>query len=478
MMLLREFISILKSLQRSPERGPKIRPPHIRTWHPLGLLPRFSRDPVGVFLALAREHGDIVSFRMGPKQAYLIRAPADIKRVLVDGHRRYGKRTRGYDKMRIFMGQGLVTSEGEFWRRQRRISQPAFHRQRIAGFASVMGTLAGTLSKEWEGKAARGESLDFANDMMRYTLWVVASTVLSIDVSDQAQQMGEDVGELLSFFQHTVTSLLPVDELLPTPRARRARAAMERLDGVVYGVIERRRKGADDPHDLLSLLLEARDEETGEGMTDLQLRDEVMTMFLAGHETTANALAWTLLLLGRHPEALAKVHAELDEVLEGRTPGLDDLSSLTYLGQVLDEGMRLYPPAWLVARSVEEEDELSGFPIKKGAYVFFSPFVSHRNPAFFPDPERFDPERFSAEAVKSRPRYAYFPFSGGPRQCIGDAFAKMEAKILLAVLLSRFTLEIDGDHPIGLSPSVTLRPTYGVKGTVRLRGSGGTGDAP
>ncbi|MGB1699006.1 MAG: cytochrome P450, partial [Nannocystaceae bacterium] len=457
-------MSIVEHLRRHVDHGADPRPPHVRTWHPFGLLPQFSRDPVGVMLGMAQTHGDLVSFRMGPKQAYLLRSPADIKRVLVDRHRSYGKNTRGYDKMRVFMGQGLVTSEGDVWRRQRRIAQPAFHRKRIAGFAETMGALSETLAKEWEAKAMRDEPFDFAHDMMRYTLWVVASTVLSIDVGDQAQQVGEDVGELLSYFQHTVTQLIPVDELLPTARSRRVSAAMERLDAVVYGVIDRRRRGLDEGHDLLTMLLEARDEETGEGMSDLQLRDEVMTMFLAGHETTANALAWTLLLLGRHPEVLAKVHAELDEVLDGRAPTLDDLPAMSYLGQVLDEGMRLYPPAWLIARSVDEDDELSGFPIRKGSYVFFSPFVSHRNPTYFPDPERFDPERFSPETIKSRPRYAYFPFAGGPRQCIGDAFAKMEAKILLAVLLSQFTLEIDPDHPIALSPSVTLRPTHGIKG--------------
>lgn len=467
-----ESMSIVESLQRHLEQGAGPRPPRVRTWHPLGILPRFSRDPVGVLLELARVHGDIVSFRMGPKMSYLIRDPTDIKRVLVDRHRSYGKRTHGYNKMRLFMGQGLVTSEGDFWRRQRRIAQPAFHRQRIAGFASTMSRLAQTLSKEWEAKAMRGEPFDLANDMMRYTLWVVANTVISIDVGDQAQQVGQDVAELLSYFQHTVTQVIPVDELLPTARSKRTKAAMERLDAVVYGVIEQRRQGAGDPNDLLSILLDARDEETGEGMTDLQLRDEVMTMFLAGHETTANALAWTLLLLGRHPEVLAKVHAELDEVLGGCPPTLEDLPSLAYLGQVLDEGMRLYPPAWLIARSVDEDDELSGFSVKKGSYVFFSPFVSHRNPKYFPDPERFDPDRFAPEAIKSRPRYAYFPFAGGPRQCIGETFAKMEAKILLAVLLSRFTLRIDPDHPIALSPSVTLRPTHGIRGSVGLRRPG------
>ena len=469
MSIVERLAKRLPSAHLAPVPAPRAAP-HISSWHPLGLVPQFQRDPIETMLGLAQTHGDFVSFRMGPRPAYLVRAPEDVKAILVDRHRSFGKNTPGYDKMRVFMGEGLVTSQGDFWRRQRRIAQPAFHRKRIAGFADTMGTLAQTLALEWEARAARGERFDLATDMMRYTLWVVASTVLSMDVGDQAEQVGADVGTLLSFFQRSVTQLFSIDEHFPTRRGRAVRAAMGRLDDAVFDVIAQRRRGVEGHGDLLTMLLEARDEETGEGMTDLQLRDEVMTMFLAGHETTANALAWTLLLLGRHPEIVARVQAELDTVLGGRTPTLEDLGALTYLGQVVDEGMRLYPPAWLIARSVEAEGEtLSGHPVRKGSMVFFSPFVSHRNPTYFPDPERFDPDRFTLEAVKARPRYAYFPFAGGPRQCIGDAFARMEAKIALAVLLSRFDLDLDHDHPIALSPSVTLRPTHGVMTRVRVR---------
>lgn len=422
---------------------------------------------------LARHYGDITEFRMGPRRCYFVRHPDAVKRIVVDNHAAYGKNTVGFDRMRTFMGNGLLTSQGEFWKRQRRIAQPAFHKKRLAGFADTMARMSVELADEWSRfvETESPEPFDVAREMVRLTLRIVANTVLSIEIEGKAQedQLGDDVAALLHHFEQSVTQIIPIHEHLPTAQGRALRATIARFDELVYSTIEARRKAGSGGNDLLGMFMDATDVDTGEQMSDEHLRDEVLTMFLAGHETTANALAWTFHLLGRHRSVVARLQAEVDEVLGDRTPTLEDLSALTYTGQVLDEAMRIYPPAWLIARSVEREDVLCGHVVEAGSQVFYSPYVSHRDPRWWPDPERFDPERFAPEAVKGRPRYAYFPFSGGPRQCIGDNFAKMEGKIALAVLSRRFEVAPVPGHPVVREPSVTLRPRHGVMVTARRR---------
>jgi cytochrome P450 len=433
--------------------------PHYPSRHPLGLLPDFRDDPLGVLERLAAM-GDLVHFRVLWMNAFLVNSPEAVKRILVDNADAYGKQTYAYDKMRVFIGNGLVTSEGEFWRRQRRIAQPSFHRRRLQEFGLTMARMADDMARTWEEKARRGEIVDIANEMTRLTLRIVASTVLSIDVLDEGR-IESDVTELLDFFTDTVTRVVPIHELLPTKKHRAHVHARTRLDSMIYDLIRRRRRTGEDRDDLASMFMRTEDADTGERMSDEQLRDEIMTMFIAGHETTSNWLSWTWWLLSQHEDSLARLHRELDEVLPGgRAANLDDLASLTWTGQVLEESLRLRPPVPAMERSVMQDDVIDGYKIPAGTIVFFAQWTMHRHPKHWTDPLRFDPERFAPGAGADRHRYAFFPFSGGARMCIGDAFARMEAKLILATLARRFVLE-----PL---PNVKAEPELGI--TLRVGG--------
>ena len=449
-------------------------PPRMNRRHPLGVWSQLREDPLRFLTDAGHRHGDVVAFRVGPVQAMLLRHPDAIKHVLVDNNHNYDKRTRGYDVLRQFLGNGLLTSDGDFWRRQRRIAQPAFHRRRIAGFADTMITDTLAMLEHWQDAATLGRSIDMAHEMMALTLRIVGKTLLSTDVADRADQVGNAVTVLNEWADRALDSLLPIG--FPTLATMRARESSRRLDRVINDIIARRRAG-EQAEDLLGMLMEARDAETGEGMTDRQLRDEVTTMFLAGHETTANALAWTFYVLSTHPEVERRVRTELDEVLGGRPPTLDDLPSLPFLLQVLKESMRLYPPAWIIDRHAIGEDEVLGYRVRKDTLVLISPYVTHRHPAFWPNPEGFDPERFTAEREEARPRYAYFPFGGGPRQCIGNGFAMMEAQLIVACVLQRFRPWLVPGHPVRPEPLITLRPRFGLRmGLQAVRGRAPTGD--
>lgn len=383
-----------------------------------------------------------------------------MKHVLVDNSANYDKQTRGYDVLRQFLGNGLLTSSGDFWRRQRRIAQPAFHRKRIAGFADIMVSDTLDMLRRWDDVAALGNSVDLAHEMMSLTLRIVGKTMLSTDVHDSADAVGNAVTVLNEWADAAIDSLLPIG--FPTPATLRARDASRRLDRVIGDIVARRRAG-EQAEDLLAMLMEAKDAETGESMTDKQLRDEVMTMFLAGHETTANALAWTFYLLSTHPDIERRVRAELDAALGGTPPSLADLPRLPYLLQVIKEAMRLYPPAWMIDRNAVADDEIGGYRIRRGTLVLISPYVTHRHPGMWPNPEGFDPERFTPEAEESRPRYAYFPFGGGPRQCIGNSFAMMEAQLIVATVLQRFKPWLVPGHPVAPQTLITLRPRWGLR---------------
>jgi len=434
-------------------------PPRFTSRHPFGVFPQLRADPLAFLTAAARRHGDVVGFRIGPLRSVLLRHPDAIKHVLVDNNPNYDKHTRGYDVLREFLGNGLLTAEGDLWRRQRRIAQPAFHRRRIEGFADAM--LADTLDmlRRWDDLAGLGRTVDMAHEMMALTLRIVGRTLLSTDVQDAADEVGHAVTVLHDWADARLDSLLPLE--LPTPRTLRARAASRRLDRIIGDLITRRR-GGEHAEDLLGMLMEAKDAETGESMTDRQLRDEVTTMFLAGHETTANALAWTFYLLSTHPEVERRLRAELDAALAGVTPVLADLPRLPYLLQVVKESMRLYPPAWILDRRAKDEDSILGYRVRKNTLVLCSPYVTHRHPELWPNPEGFDPERFTAAAEATRPRYAYFPFGGGPRQCIGIAFAMMEAQLILATVLQRYRPWLIPGQSISAEPLITLRPRAGL----------------
>jgi cytochrome P450 len=431
-----------------------------RTGSPLFDLLAFRRNPLKFLTRLAREHGDIVHFRMGPQHVLLLNHPELIRDALVTRGDHFHK-GRALQRSKRLLGEGLLTSEGEYHRRQRRLAQPAFHRKRVESYGAVMVEYAARNSDRWHD----GETPDIAHEMMRLTLSIVGKTLFDADVESEADEIGGALTEMLELFQMLLLPYSEYLERLPLPANRRFARARAKLDSVIYRIIDERRANGADRGDLLSMLLLAEDEEgaTG-GMNDEQIRDEALTIFLAGHETTANALAWTWYLLAQHPEAEAKLHAELDAVLEGgRLPTVEDLPRLAYTEMIVAESMRLYPPAWVVGRLAVKEYAVGGQVAQPGTLVLLSQYVMHRDPRFFPDPLRFDPERWTAAAKESRPPYAYFPFGGGARRCIGEGFAWMEGTLLVAAIARRWRMRLVPGHPVVEHPRMTLRPKHGVR---------------
>jgi cytochrome P450 len=422
----------------------------------------YSRDPLGYLTALAREYGDITTLRYYNFRVYFVNHPDLIEEVLVTNNRKFIKGRILRANRRLF-GNGLLTSEGDFWLRQRRLAQPAFHRTRVASYAETMVRFAERLVADWKD----GEERDIHVEMMRLTLQIVAKTLFDADIDGEAQQVGhalEAIMELNSDFRKLI--LMP--PWLPTARNIKASIATRRLDKIIFRFIEQRRVSGKDRGDLLSMLLAAQDED-GSRMSDRQLRDEAMTIFLAGHETTANALSWTWLLLSQNRSCEDKLHAELTTVLDGRTPKMEDLPNLRYVNNVISESMRLYPPAWGMARVAIEDVEIGGYPIPKGCGVSLAQWSVHRDARWFDAPLEFRPERWEGDLAKRLHRFAYFPFGGGPRQCIGNNFALMEAALLLATIAQRFRIGIVPSHPVVPMPSITLRPRYGIRAVLHQR---------
>jgi len=431
----------------------------------LGMLPAIRKDPLQLLQRLAAEFGDVVRMRFGLVTAHMIAYPDGVQRVLVENSKNYGKQTRGFLKLREILGDGLLTAEGEPWRRHRRMAQPAFHRQRLASFADTMVREAERTAGRWQDVAARGEVLDVAQEMARLTLQIIGRTMLTRDVALEADRVGSALTYLLHAANRRMSRVIDLPQGIPTPGNRRFAAALRELDGVVNQIIAERRRAAQRPEDLLTLLLETRDEETGQPMTDRELRDEAMTIFLAGHETTANALTWTFYLLSRHPSIGRALRLELEREIE-RAPSFSDLPRLKLARAVIEEALRLYPPAWLISRSVTQDDEIGGFRIPGGSIVFVCSYIVHRDARIWENPEGFDPERFAPERAASIPRGGYFPFGAGPRQCIGASFASMEAQLVLATLWRRFRLDLVPGRRIEPEPSITLRPRHGMPMTV------------
>jgi len=425
-----------------------------------------GRSPLTFLTELRDRYGDIARVPLGSETLYLFSHPDLVRDVLVTNHRNFHK-GRGLERAKILLGEGLLTSEGDFHLRQRRLAQPAFHRQRVAAYGTTMATYAASRRDRWQS----GATIDAHQEMMALTLAIVGKTLFDADVEHEAAEIGAALATTFESFSFGF--FLPFGELLerlPLPATLRFRKARARLDATIYRLIEERRRTGGDRGDLLSMLLLAQDTEgDGGGMTDLQLRDEAMTIFLAGHETTANALTWTWYLLSQHPAVEARLHAEIDSALGGRLPTADDLALLPYTRMVLAESMRLYPPAWLVGRRALGPFESNGYTIPGRSIILVSQYVMHRDARWFPDPERFDPERFTPERQAERPKFAYFPFGGGPRVCIGEQFAWMEGIIALATIAQRWKLRLVSGHPVALQPIVTLRPKHGIRMTVEAR---------
>lgn len=425
-----------------------------------GSLFEAQRDPLEFFTRVIATYGDYVAVRFGPFRYMIVNEPEAVRQVLVDNHRNY-KKSRNYQGLKLVLGDGLVTSEGDFWRRQRRLAQPAFHKERLASFVRTMVSDAAAMLERWRGGGA-ASSFDVHHEMMRLTLRIVTRTLFSTDSDADADAVGRAMTVAIDHVNEYADALVRIPPWVPTPKNVRFNRARRTLDALVLRIIDERRKATDKPNDLLSMLMSAQDEETREQMTDRQLRDEVMTLVAAGHETTANALTWAFYLLSQHPRAAERVRVEAQSVLGGRRPTIEDLPRLVFTRSVLEETMRLYPPAWIIEREALAEDRLGGYRVRRGSVVAMSPFTLHRNTRYWDRPDEFDPDRFSPARAMARPKYAYLPFGGGPRLCIGNAFAMMEAQIILAMVASEWSLALAPGFAVELDPSVTLRPKRGL----------------
>jgi cytochrome P450 len=430
----------------------------------LGHLPEIRRGPLQFLERLAREYGDIARFRFLNNEGYLLNHPDFIRHVLVENNRNYNKQSFDYQILKPIVGNGLLTSDGDFWLRQRRLIQPSFHKQRIKNFGNIMVESTLEMLERWNLSDQR--ELDISFEMTRLTLTIVGRALFSKDIGQEADVVGEAFSYANEYITNRTRTPLALPISWPTPANQRFRKAKKDLEAVVLEMIAERRSTKnriERPPDLLDMLLQARDERSGEGMTDSQLQDEVMTLMLAGHETTANALTWTWYLLSQNPSAEDRLHEELEVVLAGRSPSIDDISSLPYTSMVVQEAIRLYPPAWIIGRKVVSDDEIGGYHIPAGSTVEMSPYLMHRHTSFWKHPKRFDPERFTPEASEKRPAFSYFPFGGGPRLCIGRDFALLEARLILAGVASKYRLALSPGHPIELDPLITLRPKHGMK---------------
>lgn len=436
----------------------------------LGTLITPGRDPLGLFMRLANQYGDIVHFKLAGDHAYFLNHPQYIRDVLVTHQKNFTK-SRGLERAKKLLGEGLLTAEGAAHLRQRRLLQPAFHRDRIAGYAAVMVDHAARMRERWQ----EGTTYDISHEMMRVTLSIVGKTLFNTDVESQADEVGVALTQVMQTF---FVSLLPgadFIEKLPIPVLRRSRLARERLDALIYQMIAARRASGVDHGDLLSTLLSVRDDESTQNesratqpaaLTDQQIRDESMTLMLAGHETTANALTWAWYLLSENPDVESKLHEEIDRVLAGRLPAMADIPLLPFVECVVTEAMRLYPPAWIVGRRAIAEYRIGDYLAPARSLFFMSPYITHRDARFFPEPMRFNPDRWTPDFKASLPPFAYFPFGGGARKCIGDQFALMEGALVLTTIAQRWKLRLVPHHPVVPQPLITLRPKHGMKMTI------------
>ena len=415
-------------------------------------------EPIPLFTYLAEKYGEAAHYKLGRQHVVFLNHPDYIREVLVVQNHNFIKERTGR-RMKILVGDGLITSEGTFHRTQRALSQPAFHRQRIAHYGETMVEHTLRLRESWRD----GQVLELSAEMMHLALGIVAKNLFDTDIAQEVAEISGNVNSIMALYDFLV--VLPYAEGLqywPLPGVSRFRRARARLDSVVYRMIEEHRQGTHDRDDLLSMLLAARYED-GSPMPDQQLRDEVMTIFLAGYETIANALTWTWYLLAQNPEVETRLHAEIDSVLNGRSPEIADLPNLKYTEMVLAESMRLYPPVWAMGREAIDDVEIGPYYLPKGTTMVLMQYVMHRNANYFPDPLRFDPLRFTPEAKANRPRLSYFPFGAGARQCIGEAFSWMEGVLILATIAQRWRFSLVPGHRVEPLPLVTLRPKYGMK---------------
>ena len=427
-----------------------------------GFYRAYTRDPLVYLAQMQKDYGDVVTMRAYNYRIYFLSHPDDIEQVLVTQSRKFfkGRILKANDRL---FGNGLLTSEGDFWLRQRRLAQPAFHRARVASYGETMVSYAERLVGEWRD----GETRNIYDEMMRLTLQIVAKTLFDAELDREAKEIGKAL-EAIVALNSNFRRLVMTPRWWPSPTNLRAIRATGQLNKIIYRIIAERRASGRDTGDLLSMLLAAQNED-GTHMNDQQLRDEAMTIFLAGHETTAITLSWIWWLLAQNPEAEANLHAELDATLAGRSPRMEDLPRLPFAEKIITESLRLYPPAWGVPRLAMEDVEIGGYKIAKGCGVSMSQWVVHRDARWYDDPLAFRPERWDGELQKRIPRFAYFPFGGGPRQCIGNSFALMEATLVLATIAQKFRFRLVPDPPAVPLASITLRPRGGIRTILEAR---------
>jgi cytochrome P450 len=453
------------SVPASTANPSPVAPPGPKGRFLLGSLIEMSRDWLGFYRQCADEYGDVVRIHLAHVPVYLIVHPRDIERVLITKAGNFTK-SADYRALARVLGQGLLTSEGDFWQRQRGLIQPAFHRQNILAYASVMTGATRRMLDSWEDQGER----NLHEDMMRVTLEIVAQCLYGAEVSGTAERVGKAMEVITERFVTNASQALIFPFDIPVIFARREWRAIRELNQIIGSIIRERRSSNEQREDLLDMLLRVRDAD-GKPMSDEQLRDEMMTLFLAGHETTAIALSWACYLVSQNPHIEAKLAEELGTVLGDRVPTPEDLSRLRYTEMVLKETLRLYPAVWGIGRRAIAECELGGYRLPAGSNVFILQWRTQRDARFFPDPERFEPERWREDPVRSGkiPRFAYFPFGGGPRVCVGASFAMMEATLLLAMIQQNYHLELFLNHPVEVFASVTLRPKHGIRMIAKRR---------
>ncbi|MBV8357799.1 MAG: cytochrome P450 [Deltaproteobacteria bacterium] len=419
-----------------------------------------ARDDILGFITSWAELGGIARFESRLFAAYLVTAPEAVQHILQDNNKNYRKEVRSAAVLRIVMGDALFLSEGDKWRTQRKVVQPAFHRQQLAGMTASMADALDSMLERWEMFATRGDAFDLSAETSRLALDVVGHTLLVDDLRAEAETLGQVLVDLFNYLNYALNHFLVVPRFIPTARNRALSRALRELDRLLYGVIDRRQaeSSGDNTGDLLAMLLEAYGGDTAKRV---ELRDNLGTLLGAGTETTAVALSWAWYLLAKNPEAERALHREVDSVLGARRPTFDDLARLAYTRMVINETLRLYPPAPAISRTAIGDDEVCGFKIRSGSTVLTSQWVTHRNPLYWEEPEKFDPQRFAPERSRDRHDYAYYPFGGGPRMCIGDRFSLMEQTLALAMTAQRFRVRID--HEVVPDPVFTLRPAGGIR---------------
>lgn len=428
--------------------------PTLATSQLFGWLNEFRSDPLAL-MTRARQAGDLIRMRLGPRFVLVVNEPAYIQTVLQDHHRNFTKDTRVMQLFKYSSGENIFTGEGEFWLKRRRLMQPMFHRQVIASFGGIMTQTANEMLAQWDA-APKNEPLAIDREMTRVTLKIVGRALFSVDLAGDMRELGEAFALANDDLAFRIQHPFYPPPFIPTPRNRRSNAARKTTEQIILRIIRKRIAPGENNGDLLSLLMSMRDEETGKGLSEQELYREALVMLFAGHDTTSNALTWAWYFLSQHPEAEQKLQAEADAVLQGRAPAMDDVPQLIYTRRVLDETMRLAPPAWITSRASVEADTLGEYAVPAQTPVLISPYAMHRHPRYWKNPDAFDPDRFAPENLEKQPRFVYMPFGGGPRICIGQPFALAEATLLLAAVAQRYALRLAPNAHVVAAPRITL----------------------